>query len=54
MPAGRIIMKEGEIGDSMPGIKMLRKIGAALRNRIRKDSQDVLKLSTTLSVALSK
>jgi len=36
------------------GVKILRKIASALCHRIRKGNQDILKLSTALSMALSK
>jgi len=36
------------------GLKILRRVAATLCHRIRKANQDVLKLSTALSIALSK
>ena len=36
------------------GIKLLRRIAKTLCARIRKSNQDILKLSTALSIALSK
>jgi CRP-like cAMP-binding protein len=36
------------------GVKILRKIATGLCQRIRRNNQDVLKLSTALSIALSK
>lgn len=42
------------VENPMLGVKILRSVAAALCKRIRKGNQDVLKLSTALSVALSK
>ncbi|MCX7024079.1 MAG: cyclic nucleotide-binding domain-containing protein [Spirochaetes bacterium] len=36
------------------GVKVLRRIAAVLSSRVRKGNEDVLKLSTALSIALSK
>jgi len=40
--------------DPILGLKILRKIAATLCHRIRKANQDVLKLSTALSIALGR
>ncbi len=42
------------VENPMLGVKILQSVAAALCKRIRKGNQDVLKLSTALSVALSK
>jgi CRP-like cAMP-binding protein len=36
------------------GVKVLRRIAAVMSSRVRKTNEDVLKLSTALSIALSK
>jgi len=45
-----------ELCDSNPamGLKVVRRIAAVLGTRVRKGNEDVLKLSTALSIALSK